>query len=116
MSTSSTIYDKYKAELTTILHDITIGSLGKILTDLTNLVPQMMMDAGKIRTASGQEKKQIIISAINMVITDVSIGVGSPELTGIIINVVDKLIDQLIEVENGNLVFNPKVSKFCCGK
>jgi len=71
---------------------------------LTVLI-DLMKKAGQNKELSGKDKKQFVLDEIKKQL----------ELPEDIENLIISLIDILIEVENGQLIINPKVKKSCLG-
>jgi hypothetical protein len=58
---------------------------------------------GQIENLSGTEKKQLVI---DMLIRKAE---GNEQLKNIILDIVPDIIDYLIDVENGDMVFNQRI-------
>jgi len=71
---------------------------------LTVLI-QLMKKAGQNKDLSGKDKKQFVLDEIRKQL----------ELPEDIEDLIINLIDILIEVENHQLIINPKVKKSCLG-
>ena len=114
MEENTQIYEKEKKSLTTAVKvnnkelltleekmieafpdDISIRSLTKAATDFMGLV-------GQIGNLSGAEKKQLVIDVL------IRKAEGNELLTNIILDIVPDIIDYLIDVENGDMVFNQR--------
>lgn len=78
---------------------------GITITTITKAVTDFMGIVGQIQDLSGQDKKQLVIDMLS------SIHSKDDQLNGIVDNVVPFIIDSLIDVENGDMVFNQKVKK-----
>lgn len=76
--------------------DISIRSLTKAATDFMGIV-------GQIENLSGAEKKQLVIDVL------IRKAEGNELLKSIILDIVPDIIDYLIDVENGDMVFNQRI-------
>jgi hypothetical protein len=72
----------------------------KILTIVVNL----MMLVGEAKSMSGKDKKKFVLDKLRELI----------EIDGIVEDLIIEIIDLLIQVENGELVFNKKITSSCC--
>jgi hypothetical protein len=78
---------------------------GITITTITKAVTDFMGIVGQIQELSGHDKKQLVIDMLS------SRHSNDDQLNGIVENVVPFIIDSLIDVENGDMVFNQKVKK-----
>jgi hypothetical protein len=83
--------------------------------DIVYCLLQLMNAVGIIETLKGEEKKELVINALYVIIDKVNVG-EMDAYDPILKLLVPQLIDDLISVENGKLTFNKKNRKrfFCC--
>lgn len=76
------------------------------LENLPSLVLETMVIAQKMRHLKGKEKKKLVTKAITLCIDRADI---AGPFEGIVLQLVPKLCDTLIDVDKGKLVINPKI-------
>lgn len=81
------------------------------LQDLPRLVLETMIIAQKMRHLKGKEKKKLVTKAITLCIDRSDI---AGPFEGIVLQIVPKLCDTLIDVDKGRLVINQKFSGCPC--
>ena len=125
-------YKNYREDITRIISQIVEmkgAAVPFILGDLaTDVVPHMMVDAGKIKSLSGEDKKKLILDTLELGITEIFKELNEKTslkdeswdevLRDVIKKALPKIIDLLIKVEKDKLVFNKKISGCfsCCSK
>lgn len=126
------LYANYREDVTRIISQITElkgAGVAIILGDLaTDIVPQMMIDVGKIKSLSGSEKKRLILDSLDLAIVEIFRELNEKTnlkneswdevLRDLLQKTLPKIIDLLIKVEKDKLVFNKKISGCfsCCSK
>jgi hypothetical protein len=119
------LYNQFKSDFATIVSEAKEGKDGIpsiVATVLLTLVPQLMTAVGQVAGQTGAQKKQLVISALNLGIAELPLDVA---IRNIIETTADKLIDTLINVEQNQITFNPAVKSWftklfgsccsCCG-
>lgn len=124
------LYQNYREDITRIISQITelkAAGVAFILSDLaTDVVPQMMVDVGKLRSLSGDDKKKLILDTLDLAITEVFRELNEKTslkdeswdevLRDVLKKALPKIIDLLVKVEKDKLVFNKRISGCfsCC--
>jgi len=70
---------------------------------------------GKIGKLSGSDKKSLVTDLLIYIVNNTDSGEYDKVTDAILLAMIPVVIDKLIEVENGKLVFNPKIKKTCLG-
>jgi hypothetical protein len=104
--------------------DVTIEELDTIIKDfhskfkenvtiqtVTEAVIILMQQIGKISKLNGNDKKFLVTKLLIHIVNETDSGSLDEILDAILLNIIPILIDNLISVENGNLIFNPKIKK-----
>jgi len=119
------LYNQFKSDFTTIASEVKEGKDGIpsiVATVLLTIVPQIMTAVGQVAGQTGAQKKQLVISALNLGILELPLDTA---VQNIIEATADKLIDTLINVEQDQIAFNPAVKSWfaklfscctCCDK
>lgn len=125
--TKDTLYNKYLDEFETIFGQVTkdkAAAIPFIIAEIsTKMIPDLMTDVGKIKSMSGDDKKQLIIDTVEFAISKGFEELNKiPELAesswdemvrDILLKMAPRVIDLLISVEKDKIVFNKKVSCGC---
>ena len=99
-----------------------LGDFQKIFArsvDLTNIiqaVTQLMNIVGQIKGLPGKDKKFVVTKMALHLVKETNVGTFDEMFDIVMVNIIPTVIDQLIDVENGKLVFNRKISKGMCFK
>ena len=119
-----TLFEKYESELNKIFNQILADKERAIpyivMKITTQTVPSMASDLGRVTSLSGSIKKQLIIDAIELAINEIFQKLNKfPEfadetwdddLKALLLTLIGPILDNLIAVENGRLVFNKTVT------
>jgi hypothetical protein len=82
------------------------------VTTITDALVTLMGIVGKIDKLSGIEKKELTIGLLLHIVNETDSGKYDEIIDKILINLIPILIDRLVSVEKGKLVFNKKT--FSC--
>ena len=102
-----------------VLYDI-VGdfqkSFGKEINvvNLVDAVTRLMKLVGRISKLSGDDKKFIVTKLLIFMVKETGEGEIDEIMDSILINIIPTIIDKLISVENGKLVFNKNATSACC--
>lgn len=123
------LYKTYKSDIERIVSQVAAGgeaSIPIVLTEiLTQVLPSMMRDVGRVKKLSGREKRQLIIDTLTLALkesfdalnesVDAFKDSGVDELVlSILLSMVPSTIRLLVDVEKKRIVFNKKLAS-CCG-
>ena len=101
---------KLTTEKLTVLSDKIIQSFKEEVNmkNITDVVVDCMGLVGQFKTMSGEDKKKLVIDMIIFIIKNTDSG-PFETFEPFIINILPNIIDHLINVEKGKLVFNHRV-------
>jgi len=125
---AETLFQKYSQRVSKIIQRVkkdgeraTPYIISKITTEI---IPAMMQDVGSVKGLSGADKKQLVIDALEMAIDETFRNLNrlpklaraswDEDLKLTLLTLTSPTIDQLINVEQGQLKFNSKPFRFPC--
>jgi len=128
MTTADQLFEEYKNRITPIIKQIKKEkekAIPYVITVIsTSIVPSMMSDIGRLKKTAGSDKKRLIIDTVNLIIDlifdeldkdpKLAKETWDNDLKLTLLTLVGPIIDNLIDVENGDLTFNKKLKALCC--
>ena len=83
-------------------------------SNVIDAVTELMKIVGKIKKLPGKDKKFIVTRILIHIVHETNQGPLDDLMDNILINIIPILIDKLVSVEQGKLVFNRQVRDHCC--
>ena len=83
------------------------------VSNIIDVVSHLMKLVGVYKNVSGIDKKELVTGLLKRLINETNSGKFDKITDDILLTIVPVVIDKLIDVENGKLVFNPKVKTGC---
>ena len=83
------------------------------IKNVTEAVITLMKIVGKLSKLNGHEKKSVVTEVLVLIINEINLGEFDEVMDTVVSTLVPVIIDNLISVQNGKIVFNEKTKKKC---